>query len=388
MFHIPKACLLAVLAGLPWIPLAAEPRSQPVESSLQFTEDGSPVIQVTLRALKLPERTLACRFLVSTACEHTIIDRSIPTEFYWDDASLMHEYDASGDRHAFPGVLLKRIEVAGMARDGLPAARADLKRTMSPDHDEPVDGILGMSFLGGTRFIYDAAGRRIRWWAEPTQGVQVPILYGTNHTPAVTLTVGKDQVEAQLDLARMGGLYLPGRLKAVGKGEPIHVQAMMGPAVAGVDQEVERIEAGSGAWTGVHASFHDHLSFGGIGQDVWSAAPVCFDFIQDRLTLHLDSGGRLPLRPGSGRTLPVLWDRTGPVPKLVVVWVRPGSPMDLAGCRIGDELVRAGQLSGAKLSRRNLMALMAQGREHEWTVRRDGRLETVHLFRKQPGVIK
>jgi len=80
---------------------------------------------------------------------------------------------------------------------------------------------------------------------------------------------------------------------------------------------------------------------GGIGQDVWSAAPAGFDFIQDRLTLHLDTAGRLPIRAQPRLTLPVFWDRSGPSPRLVVAIHRswpvlysfPGrSVQDAAGC--------------------------------------------------------
>jgi hypothetical protein len=145
------------------------------------------------------------------------------------------------------------------------------------------------------------------------------------------------------------------------------------------------VEAGAGAWTGITASFHEGTGGGAVGQDVWSAAPAGFDFIQDRLTLQVDKAGRLPIRAQARLTLPVFWDRSGPTPRLVVAAVKPGSAMARAGCRPGDELIRAGDLSGPALNRRTLMALMDRQETHVWTVRRDGRAEQLVLFGPPQG---
>jgi len=54
--------------------------------------------------------------------------------------------------------------------------------------------------------------------------------------------------------------------------------------------------------------------------------------------------------------------------------------MERAGCKAGDEIVQAGNLSGPSLNRRALMALMDRGRYHVWTVRRDGLTEHLPMF--------
>jgi hypothetical protein len=56
-----------------------------------------------------------------------------------------------------------------------------------------------------------------------------------------------------------------------------------------------------------------------------------------------------------------------------------------AGCRPGDELVRAGTLSGRALNRRSLMALMDQAKPHAWAVLREGKPEQLHMFRAKQG---
>ena len=207
--------LLASL-GLPGTPLRAEPRQHPAASVIEFSEDGLPIIQVVLHALKPPGKTRTCRFLVSTGQDATIIDDSVPTEFYWDASGTTSFPDAAGASHALPAVLVKRLEVAGLMRDGVAGARADLKQAVSAGLDEPVDGILGMSFLSGTRFVYDPGAGRILWWQEPAPGVTLPLVYSANHLPLAMLTVGTTQVPTSLDIARMGGLDLPWSLKPAG----------------------------------------------------------------------------------------------------------------------------------------------------------------------------
>jgi hypothetical protein len=330
--------------------------------------------------LKNPEKTLQCRFLISTAYNKTMIDKSVPSEFFWDEKDQIPFLDASGATHSYPAVLVKRIEIAGMVRDGVAAARADLKVAGGRDLDELVDGILGMSFLAGTRFVYDPTGKQIHWWQSPFPGATLPLTYANNLTPLTYLSVGKTQVPALVAIGRMGGLDLPGSLMPSGTGELVHSQAMVGGAVQGRRMEIDRVAAGPAAWTQVQACFHDGVEWGAIGQDVWSVAPVCFDFIEHRLTLRLVEGHRLPVQPMGRYTLPVLWDRTGKSPRLVVEAVKPGSPMEKAGCQPGDELIRAGGLSGGGLNRRSLMALMAQEQPHVWTVRRGDRLERLALL--------
>jgi C-terminal processing protease CtpA/Prc len=78
-------------------------------------------------------------------------------------------------------------------------------------------------------------------------------------------------------------------------------------------------------------------------------------------------------------SLPILWDRSGKTPVLKVVEVMPGSAMERAGCKAEDEILRAGPLEGKALTRRSLLALMAKGEPHGWTVRRGNALVQLEL---------
>src|SRR5208283_4422062 len=109
------------------------------------------------------------------------------------------------------------------------------------------------------------------------------------------------------DLGRAGGIELPWSLL------PAAVEPPEASLEAGAERclEVERVEAGSSAWTHVRVCSRRGLDAGAIGQDVWSAAPACFDFIHHRLVLRLEDGGRLPHQPATRPRLPVVWDRAG-----------------------------------------------------------------------------
>jgi hypothetical protein len=118
--------------------------------------------------------------------------------------------------------------------------------------------------------------------------------------------------------------------------------------------------------------FQSEDKTGRIGIDVWMAAPVCFDFITNHVTFSPDAAGNLPIRREPSRNLPLQWDRSGSTPRLLVLLVKPGSAMEKAGCKPGDELIQAGALRGLTLTRRGVQDLVASGIQHVWVVRRNG----------------
>jgi hypothetical protein len=147
---------------------------------------------------------------------------------------------------------------------------------------------------------------------------------------------------------------------------------MSGKQLTGTQLKVARLEAGTGAWTDLPVTFESEGSTGRIGTDVWLAAPVCFDFITDNLTFSVDAEGNLPVRREPSRRLPLMWDRSGDNPHLVVILVKPGSALEKAGCMAGDELIQVGDLRGQAITRRAVQDLVASGVKHTWIVRRNG----------------
>lgn len=366
---------LAVLLLLPLAAPAAlaEERKTVPTSALTQDENGLLVVPVTLHSMKGWDITKTFRFLLDTGSSVCIVDWSVPTEFFWDEPQTeTRTRDIAGQSLAATTVLLKRVDVGTVIRDGVLAIRTDLRHQIGRFEDQPVDGILGMSFLRGTRFVLDPTANRLVWWADHfSPGVTVP-LSETPGGPWITLRFGNQEVLATVDTGHSGGVDLPLALKPKGEGQATVSTGLSGAPVAGADVRVDRLDVGSSAWIGLPVGFQGARKTGLIGIDVWMAAPVCFDFITNHLTFSLDASGHLPIRRGPSRNLPLQWDRSGRAPRLLVFLVKPGSAMEKAGCKPGDELIQAGNLQGPALTRRAVQDLVASGIQHVWIVRRNG----------------
>jgi len=369
-----KTCL-SVLLLLPLTAPAAiaEERKTAATTAITLDESGLPVVSVTLHSMTNWNTTKSFRFLLDTGASCCIVDRSVPSEFFWDEPQTeTTTTDIANQRITAPTVLLKRVEVGTVIRDGVFATRMDLRNQIGRFQDQPVDGILGMTFLQGTRFLLDPKAKRLVWWDYHfSPGVAVP-LSETPGGPWISLRIGNQEVLATVDTGMSGGVDLPLALKPKGAAQATVSIGLSGVGVAGSEVLVNRLEAGSSAWVQLPVGFQSEDKTGRIGIDVWMAAPVCFDFITNHVTFSPDAAGNLPIRREPSRNLPLQWDRSGSTPRLLVLLVKPGSAMEKAGCKPGDELIQAGALRGLTLTRRGVQDLVASGIQHVWVVRRNG----------------
>ncbi len=351
----------------------AEERKKAPVSSITQDESGLLIVSVTLHSMKSWDTTRTFRFLLDTGASCCIVDWSVPSEFFWDEPQTeTTAKDIANQSIVAPTVLLKRVEVGTVIRDGVFATRMDLRNQIGRFQDQPVDGILGMSFLRGTRFVIDPNTNRLIWWGYHfSPGVAVPLSESPGG-PWIHIRLGNQEVLATVDTGMSGGVDLPMALKPKGEGGATVSMGLSGVLVAGSDVMVNRLEAGSSAWVNLTVGFQSEDKMGRIGVDVWMAAPVCFDFITNHLTFSQDAAGNLPIRRESNRNLPLQWDRNGRVPRLLVFLVKPGSAMERAGCKPGDELIQVGSLQGPMLTRRAVQDLVASGVQHIWIIRRNG----------------
>jgi predicted aspartyl protease len=365
---------IAVSLLLAPIQAGAEERKSAPTATITLDENGLPMVSVTLHSLKNPNMTRTFRFVLDTGSGWCVVDQSVPSEFFWDENQIeANPRDVANQVVASSTVLLKRIEVGGLTRDGVIASRMDLRNQIGRVQDHPMDGILGMSFLRGTRFLIEPKENRLRWWGYHfSPGMTVPITLGNGGVPWLTLRLGKQEAMAILDTGMSGGVDLPPDLRPKGEGEAMVTTGASGKQMAGSQMIVDRLDAGTGAWTHLPVNFESEGSTGRIGTDVWLAAPVCFDFITDNLTFSIDAEGNLPIRREPSRKLPLMWDRSGDIPHLVIVLVKPGSALEKAGCKVGDELIQVGDFRGQAITRRAVQDLVASGAKHTWIVRRNG----------------
>jgi len=366
---------LSVLLLLPTTSPAvvAEERKHVPTASITQDENGLLILEVTLHSLKSWNTTRTFRFLLDTGADWCIVDRSVPTEFFWDEPNTeTTTRDIADQKIATPTILLKRVEVGTLMRDGVVATRMDLRSQIGRFQDQPVDGILGMSFLRGTRFLLDPKGSRLVWWEYHfSPGETVPISDRAGG-PWISVRIGGQEALAAVDTGMSGGVDLPISLKSQGATRGTVSIGLSGVQVAGSEARVDRLELGSSAWMDVPVDFQGGEKSGRIGIDVWFAAPVCFDFITNHLTLTRGESGNLPIRSKASQKLPLAWDRSGSTPRLRVLLVKPGSSMAQAGCLPGDELIQAGGLQGPTLTRRAVQELVASHVQHQWIIHRNG----------------
>jgi hypothetical protein len=342
-------------------------------SSIEIDENGQPIINVFIHTLAAHEKPKAFRFALDTCSSVCAIDSSIPPNFFWDDLATNLVWTGPKTSCILPVVVIKRMQVGGMTRDGIAAFRMNLKESMlGRFQDDPVDGILGMSFLQGTRFILNLSEKRMEWWGKPwPKGTTLPIRYDSRKSPFVSLQLDGREGECWLGTAITVGIALPWNLRPEGKGQPIISHGIDGLVDAGETLEVPEINAGSDAWKNVKVSFQKQ-QMGEIGLDVWSGGAACFDFVTDRLTLTSSEEKGLMIHRNPILRLPLSWDRKGGTPKLSVHFVKTGSPMESAGFHAGDEIVRVGPLPSGSLSRRAIQDLVAKGAPLRWILKRNG----------------
>ena len=369
-----------VIAGLVLglcFPAIADPRPKGAITPVEVDENGLPVVKVRLSSKKpgVPDREF--RFIFDTGFTLNVIDASVPADFFWEEPDKPKGVtstgrDGTGTVVATPIVCLKRLELAGMTRDDVMAYRLDLKGTMfGRIQDEPVDGVLGMNFLRGTRFVLDADAHAIRWWQD-IPGHRIPLSIDGTDRPTLVVRVASTDVPCMLDTGGNGGIQMPGNADASDHPEPFGYSSASGEIKEGKTVVMERLESGGKAWVNVPL---DLINPGDgdrmIGLDVLGAAPLGLDLIDLWATFTLDAKGNLPYRKTPLRPL-LGWDRTPEGNRLFVLSIKTGSRWAKAGVKEGDEVLTIGTLTGKALTLRSAMAFSNGGEAHTWRIRRDG----------------
>lgn len=374
-----KASVIAGLVLSLGVPAIADRRPEGATTPVEVDENGLPVVKVVLSSKKpgVPDREF--RFIFDTGATLSAIDASVPADFFWEEpdkpvGATTTVRDGTGTVIATPIVSLKRLELAGagMTRDDLMAYRMDLKGTMfGRVQDEPVDGILGMSFLRGTRFVLDLDARAIRWWQD-IPGHRIPLSLDGTDRPTLVVRVATTDVPCMLDTGGGGGIQMPGSAGPSDRAEPFGYSSASGETRQGVSVVMDRLESGGKAWVNVPLELVQPGEGNRmIGLDVLGAAPIGLDFIDLWATFTLDAKGNLPYRKSPLRPL-LGWERAPEGRHLVVLGVNPASRWAKAGVKEGDEVLAIGPLTGDALTLRSAMAFSNRGEAHTWRVRRDG----------------
>jgi predicted aspartyl protease len=359
------------------LPAKTEVRPRGPVTPLEVDENGQLIVKVRLSSKKpgAPDRDF--RFIFDTGATMCVIDPTVPSDFFWEEPEKPKGdgdsvKDGTGKSVAARATCLKHLELTGMVREDLLTYRMDLKNTMlGRIEDEPVDGILGMNFLRGTRFVLDPMAREIRWWQD-IPGQRIPMAYLSTGNPAITIRIAGTEVPFLLDTGANGGIQLPGSADESDHPKPFFYASASGELLVGKTVEVDRLESGGKAWLKVPL---DLVKSGEgsamIGQAVLGAAPIGLDFLDQWITFTLDARGNLPYQKTPGRP-PLIWERGSSGNRLLVWRVNPVSRWAKGGLKEGDDVLAIGPLTDKTLNLRSATALANQGQAHTWRIRRNG----------------
>ena len=338
-----KASTLAALTM--FLPLSAG------TSSLLLDTQGRPLVTVNFRGSDGKTRALRC--LLDTGCAVTLIHKGVPKACLDQDRTRsLHIRDAAG-RDITSQVGEADIEVGGIQRKVL-ASRVDLERTRKWQ-DQPIDAVLGMDFLVGTKIILDPAMGVATWNpAEDLQGTVVPCAFNSQRIPTVTLQAGGRDCLAVVDTGCADAFALPGTYMPEWGGTAVATVGGLGGHEASTLAMVPRISIGQASWTNATATIWKKPN-GLLGCGALLAGQVEFDFAAGRVILG-GSGQRSVLHHAP--EIPVAWDRLGAHPCLRVALLGHGTLLERAGAHVGDQVLKVGDLEGPGLTREALLALL------------------------------
>lgn len=364
-----------LLSGL--CPLQADLRPKGPLTPIETDELGLLVVKVRLSAKKpgVPDRDF--RFVLDTGASLNVVDPSIPSDYLWEEpekpkGATSSVGDAVGGRVETRIVTLKRIELGGLVREDQLAYRMDLKGTLLGNHqDNPVDGIIGMNFLKGTRFVLDPAIPAIRWW-DDLSGHRVALHYDESDHPALVLDMMGNPISFTVDTGSSSGIDVPGQADPEDKPEPFFYGGASGQIREGQVVKGQRVECGGKAWIGIPI----HLMKVGegkpnLGREVLWAAPLGLDLVDNWATFTLDAKGNLPHREAP-EDAPLEWNRGGSKPRLQFKSLSAQSRWRKGGVQAGDEVLRFDALQGKALNLRNAHAAVQAGQALSLRVRRGG----------------
>jgi hypothetical protein len=347
-------------------------------TALELNENGLPVVSVNLHDKGGRGPARAFRFALDTAAGISLAGPSIPESYLIRDGYTVNLKDAEGRQAEGPGAFLKRVELGGIVRDDVAIALRDLEPTWGFLQDHPVDGILGMNFLNGTRFTLDCPNRRILWWERPAWAASGSALgYDVDRIPHLLAQCGQTFIPCAVDTGSMDGIGLPASVSMTRARIGSFSQGILGQIRPHGLATIPEITLGGLRWRNLEVGLEEDTDTGTMGMGVLAPGKVHFDFIIHMAAFEPRQDG-IPPEIWNRRSLPIGWDRSGRQAFLKVFAVPPGSELDRLGCRVGDQLVQVAHLTGKRLTRRTILDFVRSGQPHAWIVRRDGVLVRLH----------
>jgi hypothetical protein len=239
--------------------------------------------------------------------------------------------------------------------------------------DEPVDGLLGMSFLRGRRFLVDPVQARFVWEGEVPSRRSFPLRSRGSYFYVPMRLAGRE-LEALMDTGASGTLYTA----FTPRGLTLEVDCELGSGIDGfvrlgrtrADLELfGEFFRRRPIWIGGSSSAI-------LGSAFLLAGPTAFDLEKGQIHLSVDAEGKLLRAPSMPTevSFPICWNRKGREPFLEVAPMPDCHRWYRAGFRTGDRVLAVGPAAERELSLSKLNSLLLEGQVLPWSLRRKDRI--------------
>ncbi len=336
-------------------------------AALELKPGTRPILQV--QALHGDGKVRTLRMLLDTGAVDCVLDRRVAESLVVGPLKEVKiQGFGAGSRKAFRRVF-RALTLAGRTRSQVPVVVADLAKS-NRWLDAPLDGFLGMSFLGGCVFTLDPLVATFRWGAEVPNARWFPLEPHASDPRPYARLMGESR-PLLLDTGAGGTLY--GLDLPLDEGCEV-AGGLTGVRAIGVGQRRIQVFGETFEGTRVHSGDGQLI----LGAVFLLGGPVAFDLDQQRLGLAQDPQGRLhraPARSGEAFS-PIVWNREGRASFLEVVELPPCNRWFRAGFREGDRVLGVEGLDGP-LTLDRLNAKLLEGRPLRWTLERKGRAWTL-----------
>jgi|GEM_PF-2381918 len=266
---------------------------------------------------------------------------------------------------------LKGLRLGKVSQSSVPVLVMDLSER-NKWLDEPVDGLLGMSFLAGRHFLVDPSRASLVWEGELPLGRSLPLKARGSYF-YTTVKVAGVETEVLLDTGASGTLYV----SSLPRGLALEADCEM---ASGIDGFVRLGRARADLELIGETFLRRPLWVGGSSSAILGAAfllagPTVFDLRRDRILLSVDAAGKLLQAPSipAEVSFPICWNRKGAEPFLEVAPMPACHRWQRAGFQAGDRVLAVGATSGRGLSLAGINGLIRDGQVLVWTLQRKGR---------------
>jgi len=345
------------------------PSAQETGIPIQCRPGERAILRVQAESEKGGTRFL--RMILDTGAEYCVVDRASAPGLVNGRFQLLEATGFAGRKRQSLKRTLIGLRLGSVYQSSVPVLVMDLGER-NKWLDEPVDGLLGMSFLAGRRFLIDPFRACLVWEGELSSYRSIP-LKRRGSFRYLPIKVAGGETEALMDTGASGTLYA----SSLPRGLAYEADCEMGSGIDGFVR-LGRTRADlelfgdffrrRPIWIGGSSSPI-------LGSAFLLAGPTVFDLERDLIHLPMDAGGKLLRAPSMPTevSFPICWNRKGPETFLEVAPMPSCHRWYRAGFRAGDRVLAVGSTPARELSLARINALLLNGEVLVWSLQRKQR---------------